>query len=417
MTTVSVSDRGSVRATPSVPRLLRAVPRPAATRPARVSVIIPCYNYGHFLPCAIESALNQNDVDVEVIVVDDASSDASAAVAAEYAKYDRRVSVEVNTRNLGPVVTFNRGLLRASGEFIIRLDADDALSPNSIVRAVAVAQAFPGVGLVYGHPVHFESEPLPTSRQQVRSWLIWPGRQWLELRCRATTNVITSPEVLMRASVVARVGGQKPLSHTHDMEMWLRMAAFSDVAYIVGADQALHREHSASLSAREVDRLVDLKERRDAFHTLFSGIAGEIPEAPSLSRIAIKNVARQSLKIAIHELDRGRAEESWVEALQEFARGCDATVGLTREWRRLRRRRRLGSGAVARRPWYVAQAALRGVCTRARYWSWCRTGVYEFTALALPVHSLGSGLIKRRRDTSTTSTSQSMPIRSVNAPS
>ena len=56
-----------------------------------VTVVIPCYNYGHFLPAAVASALDQRGVDVEVIIVDDASSDGSADVARELADRDPRV--------------------------------------------------------------------------------------------------------------------------------------------------------------------------------------------------------------------------------------------------------------------------------------------------------------------------------------
>ena len=76
---------------------------------------------------------------------------------------------------------------------------------------------------------------------RVRSWTVWPGRQWLADRCRSGLNVITSPEVVVRTSVIRRVGGQQPLAHTHDMEMWMRISAFSDVGRVDGPDQAWHR--------------------------------------------------------------------------------------------------------------------------------------------------------------------------------
>ena len=81
----------------------------------------------------------------------------------------------------------------------------------------------------------------------------------------------------MRRSVVDKIGGQKHLTHTHDLEMWLRMSAFCDVAYIHGADQAWHREHAQSLSA-QYNGIRDLTERRDAFDALFVGRQEKFPK-------------------------------------------------------------------------------------------------------------------------------------------
>jgi len=346
------------------------------TAPARVSVVIPSYNYARYLPTAVESVLSQEGVNVDVIVVDDASTDDSVALSRSYAARTPRVAVLANERNRGPVDTFNKGLARAEGEFVVRLDADDALTPGSLARSVDVARAYPSVGLVYGHPLHFEAEPLPEPRLKPSRWTLWPGTQWLELCCRAGANVISSPEALMRRSVVDVVGGQRLLAHTHDMEMWLRIAAFSDVAYVHGADQAWHRDHALSLSTRSVDVVVDFACRRDAFAELFTGMAGELPGAQARWRTARRSLAREALRFACHAYDRGRAEEQVVDSLVVFARGCEADVEMLPEWRQLERRRRLGNVATSRRPWFVARAAMRGVGSRMRHRRWSATGMY-----------------------------------------
>ena len=124
---------------PRVPRLMyqtqvRApMPELAPGRRPQVSVIITCYNYGRFLPDAVNSALSQEHVEPEIIVVDDASTDDSANVAERLARNDPRVAVIRHDRNTGQVEAFNEGLAAASGEFIVRLDADDLLTPGSLV--------------------------------------------------------------------------------------------------------------------------------------------------------------------------------------------------------------------------------------------------------------------------------------------
>lgn len=285
---------------------MRTTPTPARNvEAASVSVVIPCYNYSQYLKQAVESCLSQDAVAVDVIIVDDASTDNSLEIARQISQEHSNVSVLSHLSNKGMVETFNDGAKTAAGEFLVRLDADDLLTPGSLSRAIDVARAFPSVGLIYGHPIHFFSNQLPKPRARVTSWTIWPGTEWLRARCRFPRNVITSPEVVMRRSVVERVGYQAPLRHTPDMELWLRISAFADVAYIHGVDQAWHREHAGSMSAKEVDELVDLRDRREAYETLFAGPAGTIAEASQLRDVASASFLNEALYIARHELDRG----------------------------------------------------------------------------------------------------------------
>lgn len=312
-------------------RTVRARPRATATADATVSVVVPCFDYGRYLPEAVGSALDQEGVVVDVVVVDDASTDDSRAVAARLAAADSRVTVVAHAVNQGPVATFNDGLARASGEFLVRLDADDLLTPGSLARAVAVARAYPSVGLVYGHPLHF-TDARPTPRSRVRGWTVWPGRRWLRDRCVDGYNVITSPEVLMRRSVVTAVGGQRPLAHTHDMEMWLRLAAFADVAYVAGADQAWHRDHPASLSAREVDDATDFRERVAAYAELGSGVAAGVPGMADLVAAAHGAMVRQVLRACRYEVDRGRRDPERVRRLMTEALTVDPRLAADRTW-------------------------------------------------------------------------------------
>lgn len=268
-----------------------------------VSVVIPCFNYAGYLPLAVQSVLDQAEVRTEIIIVDDRSTDISLEVARRLEAEHPNVIVHEHEVNKGPVDTFNDGLAVATGEYLVRLDADDLLTPGSLARGVSTMIEHPSVGLVYGHPIHFSGEDLPAARTRLDSVCLWPGLEWLGNRCRDGLNVITSPEVLMRKSVVDVVGGQEPLAHTHDMEMWMRIAAFSDVAYVRGCDQAWHRDHELSLSARKVDSLTDLEERRLAFDTLFDGMAGELPEAKAMRKAANRALDKASITMALHEHD------------------------------------------------------------------------------------------------------------------
>jgi glycosyltransferase involved in cell wall biosynthesis len=322
----------------------------------------------------VDSALSQKGVKVDVVVVDDKSTDDSLAVAQRLAVQDARVRVVAHLQRLGPVETFNDGLRRVRGEFLVRLDADDLLTPGSLQRSVAVMQRFPAVGLVYGHPLHFSDGKRPAHRDRPTSWIIWSGREWLEGRCRSGLNVITSPEAMMRRSVVDAVGGQMPLAHTHDMEMWLRMSAFCDVAYIRGADQAWHREHPESLSATLVSGLRDLIERRDAFEMLFRGRAAGISEAALLFKQAKAALAAHAVQMAIRQYDHGMPNEDEIGSLRSLARALVPNVESIPGWTGLDRRIAMGGERARQYPPYFVERVVRGLRSRYSYWKWHRTG-------------------------------------------
>ncbi|KAA0977549.1 glycosyltransferase family 2 protein [Paeniglutamicibacter gangotriensis] len=295
-------------------------------QPSLVSVVIPCFNYEDYLPSAVNSAISQVGVRTEVIIVDDRSTDRSLEVAKKLVAMNSNVTVLEHKVNRGPVETFNDGLAAASGEFLVRLDADDLLTPGSLRRAVRVLQDHSNIGMIYGRPLHFSGSKLPSHRQTASKVTLWPGLEWLERRCQDGLNVITSPEVVMRKSLVDLVGGQMPLAHTHDMEMWLRIAAFSDVAYLRGCDQAWHRDHEMSLSARLVDLPTDLEERRKAFETLFSGIAADKPWVPRLRERAARALDEACVSLACHELDRRVPDSDLVNKLLRQLSGGNSNL-------------------------------------------------------------------------------------------
>ncbi|MEL5991502.1 glycosyltransferase family A protein [Microbacterium phosphatis] len=353
---------------------VRRAPLPP-TEEATVTVVIPCFNYARFLEQAVHSALTQAGVDVEVIIVDDASTDDSLALARRLSSRDERVRVLANAVNRGPVATFNRGLAAARGEFLVRLDADDLLTPTALLRAVAVMQNLPEVGLVYGHPLHFHHGRGP-ARTQVTAWTVWRGDDWLAARCAAGDNVITSPEVVMRRSVLDRIGGQRELAHTHDMELWLRIAAHADVAYLEGCDQAWHREHDASLSIAAQEPHVFLREVRDAFETLCD--TGGARGAEHLRRAARRGVALAALGYARRDLDRGDATATAADlrrlALELHPAVLDAPEG--RAFEAAHHRAATWPRSLARLAGLPGRLARRRRID-ARWERWSRTGVYE----------------------------------------
>jgi glycosyltransferase involved in cell wall biosynthesis len=305
----------SQSSTPDVD-LGRRVPCTPLIRRPTVSVVIPCHNYASFLGAATASVLTQTAVDVDVLIIDDCSTDDTPRVAAALAGADPRIRVVVHERNLGHIATYNEGIGEAQGEYLVLLSADDLLAPGSLARAAALLDAHPSVGLAYGAVVPFASEPEPAAREAVDSWTIWSGRDWLEERCRAGGNVVCSPEVVIRTSVQRQIGEYRSeLPHSGDMEMWLRAATVADVGRIDGADQAFYRVHPDSLSHSLCRGLTDdLRARHDAFASVLawpsavSGADGLYAQARrALAAVALGQASESCASVAPSDLDEVEA--------------------------------------------------------------------------------------------------------------
>lgn len=97
-----------------------------------VSVLVPAYNDGRFLDQALASIAGQTLTDFEVIIADDGSADDSLAIASRWASRDRRFRLVSNGRNLGMTANWNRALREARGDYVAKLDADDAMRPRCL---------------------------------------------------------------------------------------------------------------------------------------------------------------------------------------------------------------------------------------------------------------------------------------------
>lgn len=288
---------------------------------------------------------------VEVIVVDDRSTDDSADVAAALSRRHPEVRLIRNPTNVGHVVSFNRGWSESTGAYVVKLDADDLLAPNALARAAALLEAHPSVGLAYGHPRHFASADPPPARAGTITWTRWRGDDWLEERCRLGVSAITNPEMVLRSSLLAELGPMDPaIPYAPDFELSLRIAAVADIGYVGGADQALHREHPSSMSETHGSGLlVDLGARRDAFDAALRHVADPALRA-RLQELARRALAHDALRFASAAADRGRAA-SVHAPLTEFALAVHPTVASSRAARRLRRPARalVTAGAPLRR--------------------------------------------------------------------
>lgn len=187
-----------------------------------VSVICLCYNQARFVQEAIDSVLAQTYSAVELIVVDDASSDASVGVIREIVKQHPSIQFLALTKNVGNCTAFNKGLALAKGEYLIDLAADDVLLPNRIEAGVHELQrAGNDFGVHFtdaewidenGKHLHVHSEKFPHNS-------IPQGDIYSELISR---YFICPPTVMFTRSVADQLGGYDETLTYEDFDFWIR---------------------------------------------------------------------------------------------------------------------------------------------------------------------------------------------------
>ncbi|ADX75032.1 glycosyl transferase [Pseudarthrobacter phenanthrenivorans Sphe3] len=300
--------------------MFRRVRQGLGDRQPEVLVIVPCYNYGRYLESCVVSLLSQKGVSVRVHILDDASTDGSDEAAQAMADRDPRVQVTLHPSNRGHIATYNEGLVAADSDYVVLLSADDMLAPGALARATDLMGAFPSVGLVYGHPQAFESEPAPETGR-LRNWSIWQGDRWIAAQCRRGLSIISSPEAVVRTSVQHRVGYYNPeLPHSGDLEMWLRIADVSGVGRINGVDQAYRRVHPASMMSTNYGTLqADLEHRVRAYESFFAGTALGTTRSEQLRRVVIRRMAAEALEWSAASCQAGNVPVDEIDKAVSFA--------------------------------------------------------------------------------------------------
>lgn len=200
----------------------------------KISVIIPTYNRRALIGAAINSALWQEGVSTEVIVVDDGSTDDTVAWLADiYAQQPLRVMH--NARMHGPAGARNTGILSATGDLIAFLDSDDIFLPGHLASSAAALTRFPEVGLVFGLALYeLDGQPVDYMGPNFERKLALAPTRYSDaelsvftdayfdhlLECGCYFNLST---VVLRSSA-ARTLMREELRIAEDFEMWVRLS-------------------------------------------------------------------------------------------------------------------------------------------------------------------------------------------------
>ncbi len=197
-----------------------------------VSIVIPSYNYGAFLGEAIESALSQTYNRVEVIVIDDGSTDHSAEVAAQYGDRIRLIIQE----NRGVVAVLNRGLREVAGTYVAVLSADDVFKAAYVERLMQALREHPEAAYAYSAMEYIGAKTGIVHAEPYSAALLLAG------------NTINASGLMRRDDALAVGGFDTRLEVTafEEWDFWLRMLEHDKRGVAVDEPMLSYRKHAGT---------------------------------------------------------------------------------------------------------------------------------------------------------------------------
>ena len=201
-----------------------------------ISVIIPCYNQGRYLNDAIDSVLLQSFVDLEIIVVDDGSTDPETCSILN--RLDREKTRLVRRVNGGLAAARNSGIRTANGNYILPLDCDDCIAPDYLRQAYGVLESDPACGIVYCKAEKFGAQQGD-----------WPLPKFGRLRM-ALGNVIFCSALFRRCDWLQTGGYDENLRQGwEDWGFWLALLELGRTVHCLPYTGFYYRKHELSMTS------------------------------------------------------------------------------------------------------------------------------------------------------------------------
>lgn len=253
-----------------------------------ISVLIPAYNVAKYVEMAISSVVNQTYRNLEILVINDGSTDETGKILEKLAQQDNRIRIITNEENLGLIKSLNKGLLLANGEYIARMDADDLVEKNWIETIFDFLRNNPEIA-VCGANLRTFADPHDEHRL-LKFQLINHVIQYATEHKDICKNLLfgtsmAHPSVVMKKSLFSDYGLRYDESYPYaeDYKLWFEISKIGKLANV--PDVLLHyRIHPAQTSTAklEAQRNIAKKIRREAINYYFeqNHIPFRLPESP-----------------------------------------------------------------------------------------------------------------------------------------
>lgn len=211
-----------------------------------VSIVVPAYNSEKYIKDTLLSILDQSFQDIEIIVVDDASTDDTAKVVNAF-NSNKIIYIRLPENHGGPSKPRNVGINNANGKYIAFFDSDDLMLPRSIESAVSMLELFPSVGMIFTDAQKFDNKTGDDYEERFlkyydhfnsiktnifdSSFYIIDKKQ--AFNCLFYENFILTCGVTVRREIFEKVGFfDESLTNADDWDMWFRVSQFYNLGYL-----------------------------------------------------------------------------------------------------------------------------------------------------------------------------------------
>jgi glycosyltransferase involved in cell wall biosynthesis len=313
-----------------------------------VSVLVTCFNLGQYLEEAIDSVLAQTQNDLEILIVDDGSTDNDTRLLLD--RFDRPRTTVFRTSNQGLARARNFLLARARGRYVSNLDADDRFHPEFLARTVAVLDQHPELTFVATHLRMFGDEQG-----------VWPRDSRCDVATLLSEDTVITPALVRRDAINAVGGFDEAMPHQgdEDWELWLRLVAAGYSGVILPdqlfdyrrrrgsmCDQCTSREthldlyayllqkHAAACSRHLLPVLLRKEERIGELRRINVTLEAELQDLKRIRSSKTRQLANLRLKLDRHAAHSHAVPDTTLspDLPGEYQRARDEIAALRSSW-------------------------------------------------------------------------------------
>jgi glycosyltransferase involved in cell wall biosynthesis len=306
-----------------------------------LSVIMPNYNYAHFLPEALNALVSQSYRPIEILIIDDASTDNSVDVIENFRKEHSQIRLIRNARNMGVIHNANVLYEMASGDYIYGAASDDRALPGLFEQSIDILSRYPEAALSFSDPASFENSegPIRENRLHLTAQPSYLGPEQIVETSRRRRFDISSSGLLVKRKCLQEIGFIPELRWHSDWFAWW-VLAFRYGACYLPVPLAITRLHQQSYSAPSSRSRCDEIDTVDAMFRLLRTSYKDV--APMFKRSAAMSLYKTpAIEAAFRDKENYRfltplmvARALWVEL---YGFGAQLTPQPIREMYRRRK--------------------------------------------------------------------------------